>query len=229
MGGMVLYPLHAVSEGDERSNVSKFLNIFFNQIQIFIAIFGFSMKVHSIEYKQAWFWFSGSWDIPLWLKENVKFSTSVLILPFYNRSAPARLHVPVPHVSTKPLKSSLSLHAKILFYIWNEQIKYCNRYYYEVNWSVFTCKLLMSVYLDIKSLYQHLKVNWNVLMCKICIARHLVVDIFLWCNANFGPFPSGTLVACQMRNGRIVTSMFGIKGLFFFLFFVVYRFSHSNH
>ena len=35
----------------------------------------------------------------------------------------------------------------------------------------------MSVYLDIKSLYPHLKVNWNVLMCKICIARRLVVDI----------------------------------------------------
>ena len=40
-------------------------------------------------------------------------------------------------------------------------------------------------------------------MCKICIARHLVVDIFLWCNANFVSFPSGTLVARQMRNGRI--------------------------
>ena len=39
--------------------------------------------------------------------------------PFPNTSAPARLHLPVPHVSTKPLKSSLSLHAKILFYIWN--------------------------------------------------------------------------------------------------------------
>ena len=53
--------------------------------------------------------------------------------PFPNTSAPARLRLPVPHVSTKPLKSSLSLHAKILFYIWNEQIKYCKRYHYEVN------------------------------------------------------------------------------------------------
>ena len=34
-----------------------------------------------------------------------------------------------------------------------------------------TCKLLMSVYFDMKSLYPHLKVNWNMLMCKICIAR----------------------------------------------------------
>ena len=59
-----------------------------------------------------------------------------IILPFHNTSAPVRLRLPVPHVSTKPLKSSLSLHAKILFYIWNEPIKYCNRYYYEVNWSV---------------------------------------------------------------------------------------------
>ena len=47
------------------------------------------------------------------------------ILPFPNTSAPARLRLPVPHVSTKPLKSSLSLHAKILFYIGNERIKYC--------------------------------------------------------------------------------------------------------
>ena len=39
----------------------------------------------------------------------------------------------------------------------------------------------MSVYLDIKSLYPHLKVNWNILTCKICIARRLVVAIFLWC------------------------------------------------
>ena len=61
----------------------------------------------------------------------------------------------------------------------------------------------MSVYLDIKSLYPHLKVNWNVLMCKICIARRLVVDIFPWCNANFVPFPSGTLVAHRIRNGSI--------------------------
>ena len=61
----------------------------------------------------------------------------------------------------------------------------------------------MSVYLDIKSLYPHLKVNWNMLMCKICIARRLVVDIFPWCSANFVPFPSGTLVARRMRNGRI--------------------------
>ena len=52
-----------------------------------------------------------------------------------------------------------------------------------------TCKLLMSVYFDMKSLYPHLKVNWNMLMCKICIARRLVVDIFPWCNANSVPFP----------------------------------------
>ena len=38
-------------------------------------------------------------------------------LPFPNTSAPARLRLPVPHVSKKPLISSLSLHAKILFYI----------------------------------------------------------------------------------------------------------------
>ena len=68
-----------------------------------------------------------------------------------------------------------------------------------------TCKLLMYVYLDIQSLYPHLKVNWKVLMCKICIARCLVVDIFPWCNANFVPFPSGTLVACRIGNGRIVS------------------------
>ena len=62
----------------------------------------------------------------------------------------------------------------------------------------------MSVYLDIKSLYPHLKVNWNVLMCKICIVQCLVVDIFLWCNANFVPFPSGTLVARRMGNRSIL-------------------------
>ena len=39
------------------------------------------------------------------------------ILPFPTTSAPARLRLPVPHVSTKPLKSSLGLHEKILFYI----------------------------------------------------------------------------------------------------------------
>ena len=122
-------------------------------------------------------------------------------------SAPAWLRLPVPHVSTKLLKSSLSLHAKILSYIWNERIKYCKRYY-EVNRSVLcTCKLLMSVYLDIKLLYPHLKVNCNVLMCKICIAWRLVVNIFLWCNANFVPFPRGTLVVRQMGNGRITMIM----------------------
>ena len=41
-------------------------------------------------------------------------------------------------------------------------------------------------------------------MCKICIARHLVVDIFPWCNANFVPFPSRTLVARRMGNGSIL-------------------------
>ena len=65
----------------------------------------------------------------------------------------------------------------------------------------------MSVYLDIKSLYSHLKVNWNVLMCKICIARRLVVDIFPLCNGNFVPFPSGTLVAHRMRNGSIMVTV----------------------
>ena len=68
----------------------------------------------------------------------------------------------------------------------------------------------MSVYLDIKSLHPHLKVNWNVLMCKICIARRLVVDIFPWCNANFVPFPSGTLVAHRMGNRSIVL-MYNIR------------------
>ena len=63
---------------------------------------------------------------------SISIYARVEILPFHNTSAPARLRLPVPHVSTKPLKSSLSLHAKILFYIWNEQIKYCNKYYYEV-------------------------------------------------------------------------------------------------
>ena len=63
----------------------------------------------------------------------------------------------------------------------------------------------MYVYLNIKSLYPPLKVNWNALLCRICIARRLVVDIFPWCNANFVPFPSGTLVARRMRNGSIVT------------------------
>ena len=70
----------------------------------------------------------------------------------------------------------------------------------------------MSVYLDIKSLYLHLKVNWNVLMCKICIARRLVVDVFPWCNANFVPFPSGTLVARRMRNGSIPVFWFILTG-----------------
>ena len=125
------------------------------------------------------------------------------ILPFYNASAPARLRMPVPHVSTKPLKSSPSLQAKVLFL----HLKQVNKVLQQVlSWSTLiyvTCKLLMSVYLDIKSLYSHLKVNWNVLMCKICIARRLVVDIFPWCNANSVPFPSGTLVARQIGNGRI--------------------------
>ena len=150
--------------------------------------------------------------IPFWLisqgplgllKFKCQFWVSQTILPFPNTSAPAQLPLPVPHVSTKPLKSSLSLHAKIFFYIWNERIKHCNRYYYKVNWSCFTCKLLMSVHLDIKSLYPHLKVNWNMLMCKICIALRLVVNIFPWCNANFVPFPSGTLVAHRMGNRTI--------------------------
>ena len=56
--------------------------------------------------------------------------------PVSQYERPARLCLPVPHVSTKPLKSSLSLHAKIPFYVWNEWIKYCKRYHYEVNRSV---------------------------------------------------------------------------------------------
>ena len=91
---------------------------------------------------------------------------------------------------------------KDFFYIGNERIKYCNRYYYEL--ICVTWKLLMYVYLDIESLYPHLKVNWNVLMCKICIVRHLVVYIFAWCNVNFVSFPSGRLVARRMQNGSIV-------------------------
>ena len=47
-----------------------------------------------------------------------------------------------------------------------------------------------------------------MLMCKICIVRRLVVDIFPWCNTNFVPFPSGTLVARRMRNGRIIYKWF---------------------
>ena len=126
----------------------------------------------------------------------------VEILPFPNTSAPAQLRLTVPHVSTKPLKSSLSLHAKILFYIWNKRNKYCKGI--KSKSVCVPCKLLMSLYLDIKSLYPHLKVNWNVLMCKICIAWCLVGDIFPWCNANFVPFSSGTLVARQMQNGSIM-------------------------
>ena len=49
-----------------------------------------------------------------------------------------------------------------------------------------------------------------MLMLKIYIARRLVVDNFLWCNANFVPFPSGTLVARRMQNGRIAIVV--IKG-----------------
>ena len=67
---------------------------------------------------------------------NIANEFSFSIRPFPNTSAPARLRLPVPHVSTKPLKSSLSLHAKIFFYVWNEWIKYCKRYHYEVNRSV---------------------------------------------------------------------------------------------
>ena len=46
-------------------------------------------------------------------------------------------------------------------------------------------------------------------MCKICIARRLVVDIFPWCNANFVPFPRGTLVARRMQNGSLAAEMGG--------------------
>ena len=47
------------------------------------------------------------------------------ILPFPNISAPARLRLSVPHVSTKPLKSSLSLQAKILFCLaWKRKASY---------------------------------------------------------------------------------------------------------
>ena len=71
-----------------------------------------------------------------WSKLLKKFKNGIRIRPFPNTSAPARLRLSVPHVSTKALKSSLSLHAKILFYVWNEWIKYCKRYHYEVNRSV---------------------------------------------------------------------------------------------
>ena len=52
-----------------------------------------------------------------------------------------------------------------------------------------------------------------MLMCKICIARRLVVDIFPWCNANFVPFPSGTLVARRMGNGSIKGKVYKIMML----------------
>ena len=81
-----------------------------------------------------------SMNVSCWIQIHqwkVEFQTFLkTILPFPYTSAPARLRLPVPHVSTKSLKSSLSSHAKILFYIWNERIKYCKRYHYEVNWSV---------------------------------------------------------------------------------------------
>ena len=83
-----------------------------------------------------------------------------------------------------------------------------------------TCKLLISVYLDLKSLYPHLKVNWNVLMCKICTARRLVVNIFPWCNANFVPFPSRTLVAHRIGSGRI-TFAWSWLALFYLVLSVV--------
>ena len=46
----------------------------------------------------------------------------------------------------------------------------------------------MSVYLDMKSLYPHLKANWNILMCKKWIARRLVVvtlELCIWYNLIF--------------------------------------------
>ena len=59
-----------------------------------------------------------------------------------------------------------------------------------------------------------------MLMCKIWFAGRLVVDIFPWYNANFVHFPSGTLVARRMRNGRInpcgrrvTKNTFGRRGL----------------
>ena len=54
------------------------------------------------------------------------------ILPFPNTSAPRGCAC---QFRMCPLKSSLSL-AKIFFYIWNERIKNCKRYHYEVNRSV---------------------------------------------------------------------------------------------
>ena len=63
---------------------------------------------------------TGLWLVQLLLGNN---------RPFHNTSAPVRLHLPVPHVSTKPLKSSLQFTRKDPFYIWNKPIKYCNRYY----------------------------------------------------------------------------------------------------
>ena len=66
-----------------------------------------------------------------------------IILPFHNPSAstPVRLRLPVPDVSTKALKSSLSLHVKVLFTSeTNELSKYCKGYHYEVNRSVLHIK-----------------------------------------------------------------------------------------
>ena len=36
----------------------------------------------------------------------------------------------------KSTKNHHWVYTRILLYIWNERIKYCNRYYYEENWSV---------------------------------------------------------------------------------------------
>ena len=54
-------------------------------------------------------------------------------------------------------------------------------------------------------------------MCKICITRRLVVDIFPWSNANIVPFPSGTLVARRMGNGRILMTVLCNYLLFYVL------------
>ena len=61
----------------------------------------------------------------------------------------------------------------------------------------------MSVYLDKKLLYPHLKVNWNVLMCKICIALRLVVDIFPMMQCEFCAFPKWD--AGGVPNGKRVS------------------------
>ena len=80
------------------------------------------------------------WERPLYEISEYAFNS-----PVHNTSAPAQLRLPVPHVLIKPPKSSLSLHAKILFYIWNERIRYCTQVALWSKLICVTCKLLMFV------------------------------------------------------------------------------------